>query len=96
MSRMIKNEIEDKIASKEISIYQYLILREHEINDLMKAINLFELAASDGLYASIRRVDTAEEFLDSIGVVSLISMKGTERYVQKEEREKAKEKFKRN
>lgn len=96
MSRMIKNEIEDKIASKEISIYQYLILREHEINDLMKAINLFELVASDGLYASIRRVDTAEEFLDSVGVVSLISMKGMERYVQKEEREKAKEKFKRN
>ena len=79
-----------------ISIYQYLILREHEINDLMKAIDLFELAASDGLYANIRRVDTAEEFLESIGVVSLISIKGREKYVQKEKREKTKEKFKRN
>ena len=79
-----------------ISIYQYLILREHEINDLMKAIDLFELAASDGLCANIRRVDTAEEFLESIGVVSLISIKGREKYVQKEKREKTKEKFKRN
>lgn len=96
MSRMLKTEIEEKIASKEISIYQYLILREHEIDTLMKSINLFELAASDGLYSNIRRVTTAKEFIDSVGAVSLLSMKGVDKYVQKEEKERTKERFERN
>lgn len=96
MSSLIKKNVEENIASKEISIYQYLILREDDISALKKSIALFELAASDGLYASIRRVTTAKEFLESVGVVSLISMKGAGKHVQKEEQERTKEKFKRN
>lgn len=96
MSALIKNNVETNIAAKEISIYQYLIIRENDIAALKKSINLFELAASDGLYASVRRITTAKEFLEAVGVVSLISKKGAEKYVQKEEQNGAKEKFKRN
>ena len=93
MSKMIKEEVENKIAKNEVSIYQYLILREPNAKDLTKSMQLLDLAASDGMYASLRRVETAKELIDSIGAVSLISMKGSMSYVEKEERQK--EKFER-
>lgn len=93
MSKMIKEEVENKIAKNEVSIYQYLILREPTTKDLMKSMQLLDLAASDGMYASIRKVETAKELIDSIGAVSLISRKGSMSYVEKEERQK--EKFER-
>jgi len=93
MSKMIKEEVENKIAKNEVSIYQYLILREPNAKDLTKSMQLLDLAASDGMYASLRRVETAKELIDSIGAVSLISRKGSMSYVEKEERQK--EKFER-
>lgn len=93
MSKMIKEEVENKIAKNEVSIYQYLILREPTAKDLTKSMQLLDLAASDGMYASLRRVETAKELIDSIGAVSLISRKGSMSYVEKEERQK--EKFER-
>lgn len=93
MSKMIKEEVENKIAKNEVSIYQYLILREPNAKDLTKSIQLLDLAASDGMYASLRKVETAKELIDSIGAVSLISRKGSMSYVEKEERQK--EKFER-
>lgn len=93
MSKMIKEEVENKIAKNEVSIYQYLILREPNAKDLTKSMQLLDLAASDGMYASLRRVETAKELIDSIGAVSLISKKGSMSYVEKEERQK--EKFER-
>lgn len=96
MSRMMKTEVEDKIAKNEVSIYQYLILREVDIPALMKSIDLFELASSDGLYSNVRRVQTSKEFLESVGSLSLLSKKGIETYVRKEQEELSKEKFKRN
>ena len=93
MSKMIKEEVENKIAKNEVSIYQYLILREPNAKDLTKSMQLLDLAASDGMYASLRRVETAKELIDSIGAVSLISRKGSMLYVEKEERQK--EKFER-
>ena len=90
---MIKEEVENKIAKNEVSIYQYLILREPNAKDLTKSMQLLDLAASDGMYASLRRVETAKELIDSIGAVSLISRKGSMSYVEKEERQK--EKFER-
>ena len=76
MSKMIKEEVENKIAKNEVSIYQYLILREPNAKDLTKSMQLLDLAASDGMYASLRKVETAKELIDSIGAVSLISSKG--------------------
>ena len=93
MSKMIKEEVENKIAKNEVSIYQYLILREPTAKDLTKSMQLLDLAASDGMYASIRKIETAKELIDSIGAVSLISRKGSMSYVEKEERQK--EKFER-
>ena len=93
MSKMIKEEVENKIAKNEVSIYQYLILREPNAKDLTKSMQLLDLAASDGMYASLRRVETAKELIDSVGAVSLISRKGSMSYVEKEERQK--EKFER-
>lgn len=93
MSKMIKEEVENKIAENEVSIYQYLILREPTAKDLTKSMQLLDLAASDGMYASIRKIETAKELIDSIGAVSLISRKGSMSYVEKEERQK--EKFER-
>lgn len=93
MSKMIKEEVENKIAKNEVSIYQYLILREPNAKDLTKSMQLLDLAASDGMYASLRKVETAKELIDSIGAVSLISRKGSMSYVEKEERQK--EKFER-
>lgn len=93
MSKMIKEEVENKIAKNEVSIYQYLILREPNAKDLTKSMQLLDLAASDGMYASLRKVETAKELIDSIGAVSLISKKGSMSYVEKEERQK--EKFER-
>ena len=93
MSKMIKEEVENKIAKNEVSIYQYLILREPNAKDLTKSMQLLDLAASDGMYASLRRVETSKELIDSIGAVSLISRKGSMSYVEKEERQK--EKFER-
>lgn len=93
MSKMIKEEVENKIAKNEVSIYQYLILREPNAKDLTKSMRLLDLAASDGMYASLRKVETAKELIDSIGAVSLISRKGSMSYVEKEERQK--EKFER-
>ena len=93
MSKMIKEEVENKIAKNEVSIYQYLILREPNAKDLTKSMQLLDLAASDGMYASLRRVENAKELIDSIGAVSLISRKGSMSYVEKEERQK--EKFER-
>lgn len=93
MSKMIKEEVENKIAKNEVSIYQYLILRELNAKDLTKSMQLLDLAASDGMYASLRKVETAKELIDSIGAVSLISRKGSMSYVEKEERQK--EKFER-
>ncbi len=93
MSKMIKEEVENKIAKNEVSIYQYLILRETTAKDLTKSMQLLDLAASDGMYASIRKIETAKELIDSIGAVSLISRKGSMSYVEKEERQK--EKFER-
>lgn len=93
MSKMIKEEVENKIAENEVSIYQYLILREPNAKDLTKSMQLLDLAASDGMYASLRKVETAKELIDSIGAVSLISRKGSMSYVEKEERQK--EKFER-
>lgn len=90
MSKMIKEEVENKIAKNEVSIYQYLILREPNAKDLTKSMQLLDLAASDGMYASLRKVETAKELIDSIGAVSLISRKGSLSYVEKEERQKAK------
>lgn len=93
MSKMIKEEVENKIAKNEVSIYQYSILREPNAKDLTKSMQLLDLAASDGMYASLRKVETAKELIDSIGAVSLISRKGSMSYVEKEERQK--EKFER-
>ena len=93
MSKMIKEEVENKIPKNEVSIYQYLILREPNAKDLTKSMQLLDLAASDGMYASLRKVETAKELIDSIGAVSLISRKGSMSYVEKEERQK--EKFER-
>lgn len=93
MSKMIKEEVENKIAKNEVSIYQYLILLEPNAKDLTKSMQLLDLAASDGMYASLRKVETAKELIDSIGAVSLISKKGSMSYVEKEERQK--EKFER-
>lgn len=93
MSKMIKEEVENKIAKNEVSIYQYLILREPTAKDLTKSMQLLDLAASDGMYASLRKIETAKELIDSIGAVSLISRKGSMSYVEKEERQK--EKFER-
>ena len=96
MAEMIKTNTEQKIASKEISIYQYLILREKDQESLIKSINLLELAASDGLYSNIRRIVTAEEFLDAVGVLSMISKKGSKKYLDAEANVQLKEKYQRN
>ena len=96
MSQMIKEEVEEKIAKNEVSIYQYLILRESNPKDLKKSQDILRLAADNGLFASIRLIDSTRELVDSIGAITLISRKGAEYYVQKEKEERSAEKFKRN
>lgn len=95
MARMMKNEVEEKIAKSEVSIYQYLIISEPNQKDLMKSIKILDLATADGMYSSIRQVTDAQELIDSIGAVSLLSVKGADKYVQEEEQSREKEKFER-
>lgn len=96
MSQMIKEEVEEKIAKNEVSIYQYLILREPDAKSLKKSQDILRLAVDNGMFASLRLIDSAKELIDSIGAVTLISRKGAEYYVQKEKEERSTEKFKRN
>lgn len=95
MAKMMKDEVEEKIAKSEVSIYQYLIIAEPTAKDLMKSIRILDLASADGMYSSIRQITTAEELIESIGAVSLLSLKGEERYVQEEEQSKERERFER-
>lgn len=95
MAKMMKEEVEDKIAKNEVSIYQYLIIREKDAKDLTKSIDLLHFAAADGMYSSLRKIDTAEEFLTSVGAISMISRKGKSFYVKKDEEEQKQKRFKR-
>ena len=95
MAKMMKEEVEDKIAKNEVSIYQYLIIREKDAKDLTKSIDLLYLAAADGMYSSLRKIDTAEELLTSVGAISMISRKGKSFYVKKDEEEQKQKRFKR-
>lgn len=95
MSKMMKEEVEDKIAKSEVSIYQYLILREKDAKDLEKSIDLLNLAAADGMYSSLRKIETAEELITSIGALSMISRKGKAFYVKKDEEAQKEQRFKR-
>lgn len=95
MSKVMKDEVEDKIAKSEVSIYQYLIISEPTQKDLMKSIKILDLATADGMYSSIRQITSANELIESIGAVSLVSLKGAEKYVQEEEQSREREKFER-
>lgn len=95
MSKMMKDEVEDKIAKSEVSIYQYLILREKDARDLEKSIDLLNLASADGMYSSLRKIETAEELITSIGALSMISRKGKAFYVKKDEEAQKEQRFKR-
>ena len=95
MSKMMKDEVEGKIAKSEVSIYQYLILREKDAKYLEKSIDLLNLAAADGMHSSLRKIETAEELITSIGALSMISRKGKAFYVKKDEEEQEKQRFKR-
>lgn len=94
MSRVMKDEVEDKIAKSEVSIYQYLIIAEPTQKDLIKSMKILDLATADGMYSSIRQITSAEELIESIGALSLVSLKGAEKYVQ-EEQARELEKFER-
>lgn len=95
MSQMIKEEMENKVAKNEVSIYQYLILRDVDPQSLAKSQQMFELACADGMYASVRLIVNAEEFLSSVGTLTMISKKGENLYVEKEEQERSAKKFER-
>lgn len=94
MASMMNDDVENKIAKNEVSIYQYLILREPNAKDLIKSIRRLESAAKSGMYSAMRQVVSVDELIESIGALSMISKKGADEHVKKEFIEE--EKFKRN
>lgn len=95
MSAMFLDDFKENLSKSESSVYQYLIIREPDANDITKAKQTFERAVNDGMLSSARQIISGKEIVSVLGPLALLSKKGEQKIVRKiEKNEESTIKFK--